>query len=168
MLCSCGWRWMMSPHCIWFVGVFSYFSIYKSNLMFRETFHKSWITPTFHLANEVRVYLLWYVCSRGPLPPFLPSTPYSSIFPSAAYRHRAVPASPWLARLAATRTADAAAVKDAGGGAQCFVDTGHIGYDRSISPLPTHLSLTHRPLWMYPLDPLRLLLGKVAGWRMSC
>jgi hypothetical protein len=84
-----------------------------SHFIFREIF-QVWITP-FSISAMRRVYLLWYVCSRGPFPLFLPGTPCSSIFPSAAYRHRAVPASPWLARLAATRTADAAAVKDAGG-----------------------------------------------------
>lgn len=36
-------------------------------------------------ALRLRVYLLWYVCSRGPFPPYLSSAPYSTIFPSIAW-----------------------------------------------------------------------------------
>jgi len=89
----------------------------------------------------------------------LPAPP---TFPSTTYLHRALPAFPWLARLAATahrRRSCSQGRKWAEHSATLI--PGILDMYRSISPPHTHLPLTHRPFWMHRFDPLRLSLGEV-------
>jgi hypothetical protein len=128
--------------------------------MFREIFHKVSDSSISYLSNEARVYLLWYVCSRGPFPLFLLGVPCSSIFPSAAYRHRAVPASPWLARLAATgATSMQLQSRMQMAGAQCLVDTGHIGYVSLYFASPHPLSVNSPALLDVSSGPAAAVAG---------
>lgn len=105
-----------------------------------------------------RVYLLWYVCSRGPFPPFLSSTLPTPHFPSARLAVLALPASRpprglpgWSVgreprhSQAAVKAAMARVV-----GCRRCARAGHIGYGSLIrtSPLPSTI-----PPALYGLHP---------------
>lgn len=118
------WRWMISPHCILrafmpsiitipvSINLNSLFKIFPSlisvSLSLSLGFHV-YDKKTFPYAMSRRVYLLWYVCSRGPSRPFLSSPPARAyfLFCSAAASLRAsrgLPVGPELAPALRSRT----------------------------------------------------------------
>lgn len=147
--------------------VLSSISHVKSHLA--RSFIKCWTTPiSFFTMRRVCISFgmsvpeVLFPCSSLVLP--APPT-----FPSTTYLHRALSAFPWLARLAATahrRCSCSQGRKWAEHSATLI--PGILDMYRSVSPLHTHLPLTHRPFWMHRFDPLRLLLGEVVGCWTSC
>lgn len=73
-LCSAfSWRWMISPHCIT-ASVLDTFCSFRFSFLPVKSFEKitspivsSFLSPFYAMGR--RVYLLWYVCPRGPFPP---------------------------------------------------------------------------------------------------
>lgn len=66
VLCSCGWRWMISPHCIWSCGAFP-FSYFISREIFPSLGHS-----IFQPSNEARISPLVCLFPRSfpPVPPW--------------------------------------------------------------------------------------------------
>lgn len=111
---------------------------------------------SFHQMMRFCVYLLEYVCSRGPLRPILCPALLHPRFPCPSFPHLDAaslphPASPWLARLARC-TGDLLVcmmivVRGCNGGSAVFA--GHepaiCGYDSLIRHAPPTPVLAHQP-----------------------
>ncbi|KAF9738066.1 hypothetical protein PMIN01_03349 [Paraphaeosphaeria minitans] len=108
----------------------------------------------FRRAASCSDLVFGFVCPRGPFPPALSRSPHHAPVSPLEFTARALPASPRLARLAASpRAVSRRWTQSARFGVGAAAMTGYIGYNRSISRRPSAAAIPACPSSDASSDP---------------